>query len=130
MGEPRWRAPARAGAMALLAVRVGYGVGLMLAPERVTRAWLGADAQRPAAQVALRGLGARELALHGAALVAARKGRPVRGWLAVSAAGDVADIAATAVGRSGLPAGAARKTLVVAGASALASGAVATALGE
>ena len=41
----------------------------------------------------LRGLGAREIVVHGAAIAAALRGAPLRPFLAASAAGDVADIA-------------------------------------
>lgn len=55
------------------------------------------------------------------------RGGPVRPFLAASAACDVTDIAATASARRGLPDGAPLATLVVAGASAAISVAVAAA---
>ena len=55
--------------------------------------------------MALRGLGAREIVLHGVAIAAALRDRPVRPFLAASIAGDLADIAATVGGRRGLPDG-------------------------
>ena len=118
----------RLAAAAVLAVRIAYGGALVAAPERVTKRWLGNGARAPAATVGLRGLGAREVALHGAGLVAAVSGRPVRPWLAASVAGDVSDIAATAASGAGLPDGSPRATLAVAGASALLSAAVAAAV--
>ena len=55
---------------------------------------------RPATprEVALRGLGAREIGIHGAGIAAVLSGADVRPWLAVSIAGDLSDIAATAAG--------------------------------
>jgi len=119
---------ARIAASAVLALRVAYGAALVLAPARVTRSWLGPAGGEPPAAVAVRGLGAREVALHGAALVAAVRGRPLRGWLALSIGGDVSDIAATAAGRRGVPDKAPLATAAVAGASAAISAAVAAAV--
>jgi hypothetical protein len=115
----------RIAAVAVLGLRVAYGAGLIAAPGRLTRSWLGPVGATPPAAVALRGLGAREIAVHGAGLVALAQHAPVRPWLAASVAGDLADIASTAAARRGLPAGAAPKTLAVAGASALLTVAVA-----
>ena len=116
---------ARHAAAAVLAIRVAYGAGLLVAPARLTEAWLGPAAHDGPVQVPVRGLGARELVLHGAALADAVRGRPLRRWLAASIAGDMTDIAATAAARGGLPAGAAAKTACVAGVSALLSAVVA-----
>jgi hypothetical protein len=115
-------------AIAVLSARTAYGAGLIAAPERITAAWLGPAASTAPVQVPVRGLGAREAILHGAALAVALGGRPLRPWLAASIAGDLTDIAATAIGRHQLPPGVARKTLTLAGASALASATLAAAL--
>lgn len=117
---------ARQAAVAVAALRVAYGAALAAAPARTTRSWLGGDAARAGATVALRALGAREIVLHGGAIAAAASDAPVRPWLLASIGGDCADIAATFAARSGLPDGAAVKTLVVAGASAGLSAAVVT----
>jgi hypothetical protein len=87
-----------------------------------------ADHVHDPTRVALRGLGAREVLLHGGGLAATVRGGAVCPWLAASVAGDVADIASTAAGRRGLPDGAAPATLAVAGASALLSVAVGAAV--
>ncbi len=116
----------RTAALAVLSLRVAYGVALVAAPARLARSWLGPTSD--ATDVALRGLGAREMAVHGAALVAALRGAPLRPWLGVSLAGDLADIGSTAAGASGLPSGALPKTAAVAGASALMTAAVAAAV--
>jgi hypothetical protein len=104
----------------VLAVRVAYGVGLVLAPRRLGGPWLGPAASTAPTQVPLRALGIRETAWHVAALIALQRGRPLRPWLAGSLAGDLTDIAATVSGRGELPGGAAVKTGLVGGASALA----------
>jgi hypothetical protein len=111
--------------LGVLGARTAYGAGLLLVPDRLTRRWLGAGGRTPAAHVALRALGAREVALHGLALAAALRGAPVRPFLAASIAGDCADIAATFASRGGLPPRAAPATAAVAGASAAVSLAVA-----
>jgi hypothetical protein len=117
--------PARLAAIAVLGLRAAYGAALLLVPGRVTKQWLGPPAARPPAVVAVRGLAAREIAVHVAAIVEALRGAPLRPWLAVSITGDLADIAATAGGREGLPDKAPVKTAAVAGGSAAISAALA-----
>jgi hypothetical protein len=115
---------------AVLALRIAYGLALIAAPRRLTLRWLGPDAEGAPVQVALRGLGAREAILHSGALLALTRGAPIRPWLAASAAGDLTDVVATAVGRRGLPRGSARATLAVGGGAALVSAALAAAVGS
>jgi hypothetical protein len=107
--------------MTVLAARVAYGAALIAAPERLARRWLGPAAATGANEVPLRALGARELLLHAGALVAAAQGGSLRPWFAASIAGDLTDIAATAVARNELPDGAPRMTVLVGGGSALIS---------
>jgi hypothetical protein len=111
---------------AILALRVGYGLALLAAPAKVAgNRWLGPEARQAAAQVPLRGLGGREVAVHGLALVALFAGADVRPWLAASIAGDLSDIGVTVLAREGLPDGSAAATAAVAGGSALLSAAAA-----
>ncbi len=112
----------------VLGLRIVYGAALIIKPQRLALRWLGPDSGRAPTQVPLRGLGGREIALHTSAALAAMSGRPLRPWLAVSIAGDCADIAATVIGRDELPDGAPLATTVVAGASALISAALFVAL--
>jgi hypothetical protein len=101
-------------------LRIAYGVGLLVAPQRLARSWLGPTS--PATDVALRGVGVREIAVHGLLLGAAIADLPVRHLLAVSIAGDLGDIASTAAaGSAALPDGAIPKTAAAAGGSALLS---------
>jgi len=118
----------RTATFGLLGLRVLYGVALIAAPERLALRWLGPASGKPPTQVALRGLGAREIVVHGAAIAAATRNLPLRPFLAASVAGDLADIAATVAGRRGLPDGAAPATVAVAGGSALLTAALAAAV--
>ena len=118
----------RIAALTLLGLRVAYGAGLIAAPERLTKRWLGPATAKPPTQVPLRGMGAREIVVHGAAIAAVLRDAPLRPYLAASAAGDVADIVATVAGRRGLPDGAAPATLAVAGGSALLTAGLAAAV--
>ncbi len=117
--------PVRSAALTILALRVAYGAGLILAPERLAQRWLGSAAGLPPTQVPLRGMGAREIVVHGAAIAAVLQDAPLRPFLAASIAGDLADVVATVAGRRGLPDGAAPATVAVAGGSALLTAAIA-----
>ncbi len=122
--------PIKTAAVAVLGLRIAYGAGLIVAPARLARRWLGPDSERAPTQVPLRGMGAREIVLHGGGLAAAISGAPLRPWLGASIAGDLTDIASTVAGRRELPDGAVVATAVVAGASALLSAALVVALDE
>lgn len=115
-------------ALVVLGLRVAYGAALIVKPESVTKRWLGEHRETDAAKVALRGLGAREVVIHGAAIASALSGGPVRPFLYGSAIGDLSDVVATVAGREGLPSGSAPATLAVAGGSAALSAAVAAAI--
>jgi hypothetical protein len=120
---------ARQAAVAVAALRVAYGAALLITPSRTTKRWLGPDGQRAGGgQVAIRALGAREVAIHAGALAAAVAGAPVRPWLAASMAGDCADIASTFGAKPALPDGSPLATLAVAGGSAALTAAVAAGL--
>jgi hypothetical protein len=119
---------ARKGTIVVLALRIAYGAGLIVAPGRLGRRWLGPAANAAPTQVPLRALGAREIILHAGAVIAAVRGAPLRPWLAGSIVGDLSDLAATFAGRGELPKGSATATLVVGGSSALISAAAAAAL--
>lgn len=120
----------RLAALALLLLRIAYGVGLIAAPARLAKAWLGDAAESAPTRVPLRALGGREIAVHAAALHALARARPLRPWLTASIAGDMTDVLATAAGRRGLPERAASKTAAVAGGSALLTLALWRAAGE
>jgi hypothetical protein len=116
-------------AAGVLGFRVAYGLALLVAPGKVAGGrWLGPGARQPAATVALRGLGAREIALHGIALAALARGDAVRPWLAASICGDLADVGAAFASHAGLPDGSPAATAAVAGGSAALTAFVAAAL--
>jgi hypothetical protein len=133
MADPKQRRSAaiRALTVGTLSTRIAYGVALLVSPEKVAaNRWLGEGARRPDTQVPLRGLGTREIALHGLALVAYLRGAAVRPLLAASIAGDLTDIGATALAREGLPRGSAAATAAVAGGSLLLTAVVAVLVDE
>lgn len=88
-------------ARGLAAGRLGLGVALVAAPDASTRLWLGtASEDDPGRQVAVRGLGARDVVLGVGALVALRSGGDVRRavrWMEAGVVADLADAASTAV---------------------------------
>jgi len=95
---------ARAFAIATAAGRFGLGIALMLSPRRFGRRWIGADADRAGASLAVRATGARDAALGLGLLMAYRRGRPVRGWLEAAALTDAADFVSTIIAFRKLPA--------------------------
>jgi len=103
----------------LAAGRIAYGAALTLAPARAGGRWLGSHADDAGAQVALRGLGARDLALGAGALIALRSRQhgvaPI--WLAAQATADATDLASTLLARQRLPAGGVRAAVAIAGAA-------------
>jgi hypothetical protein len=108
---------ARTASIAFALGRIAFGAGLLAAPGRVASGWLAADARRPGTQVAVRGLGARDIALAAGLAASARAGDPVRPWLAACIACDAADIAST-LAETALPARARRGTVALAGTAA------------
>jgi hypothetical protein len=116
--------------IAVAAGRVVFGLALLGAPGRIGSSWLGPDGERPAAHVALRGLGARDIALAAGAGWAASRGRAVRPWLVAAVGGDFADIAATLAAGDALSQRSRTGTLLLAGGSAVACAALAAAVDE
>ena len=112
----------------MLGLRVAYGAALLAAPGRVTRSWLGPAGGEPPAAVAVRGLGAREVAMHAAAAVAAWRGQPVRPWLVHQHRRRPLRHRGHRRRPAKLPPKAAPATAIVAGASAAISAAVAAAV--
>ena len=108
--------------------RVALGAGLLLAPATLGRPWVGAVADRPGAQVVLRGFGARDIVLGGIALHLA--GHRPAGARALQACAlvDAVDAVATLAQRRDLPPLGATAVAVLAAAGAAAEVAVARAL--
>jgi hypothetical protein len=83
------------------AARVGFGVGLVLVPRRLTSVWLGPDSAAAGTQTVTRGLGARDIALGAGALAAADA--QLRPWVLAGIAADAADLVATVAAAGSLP---------------------------
>jgi hypothetical protein len=98
--------------------RALIGAALLAVPAPVTRLWTGDD--RPSTLVVGRGLGARDLALGAGALVALRRGRDARAWIAAGIAGDVADMGSSLAAGDALPRFGRIGTAALAGGAALA----------
>jgi hypothetical protein len=81
--------------------RIGFGIALVAAPERVTSPWLGSDAGHVGTQVVTRGLGARDVALGVGALLAPSS--QLRPWVAAAIAADAADLGGTLAAGDALP---------------------------
>lgn len=111
---------ARTAARALAAGRVALGIGLVVAPTRFTRGWIGGDAaSEPSVRVLARGLGIRDVILGAIALHTVDHPEVGPRWLRTCAAADAVDLLATAGARKALP------TAGVLGVGALAGGAAA-----
>ncbi|MDQ6834620.1 MAG: hypothetical protein M3016_00350 [Actinomycetota bacterium] len=111
--------PARAATTAVMGLRIAYGLGLITAPTRLARRWLGPAAATAPTRVPLQGLGTREIVLHSGVVLTALGDGDLRPWLVGSIAGDLTDVIATVVQRRELPPGAAMATVAVGGGSAL-----------
>jgi hypothetical protein len=83
--------------------RVALGAGLIAAPRALTAAWLGRVSRRPAAQVPIRAMGARDLAIGLGTAYAAGQGYGARPWLMAGIVSDVGDLLATLRARDDLP---------------------------
>ena len=86
---------------ALGLARAGFGVALVSQPERLTSSWIGRDASGRGTQVAVQGLGARDLVL-GLGLCGS-DGRDRQRWVAAGMLGDLADLTATLAAGRGVP---------------------------
>jgi hypothetical protein len=74
--------------------RVGVGAASLASPEPA-RAWAGDAVDDPGARIIVRAFAVRDAALGLGVLQAARKGRPMRTWVLLSAVADVVDAIAT-----------------------------------
>jgi hypothetical protein len=110
----------RGATIAFAGGRLAFGFGLIAVPDRTASGWLGSDAGRPPTQVAVRGLGARDIALSAGVAAGALGKGPVRPWLAACVACDLSDIAATVAAGDSLSSRARWGTIALAGAAAAA----------
>ena len=100
------------------ATRAAIGVALLAAPGPAAKRWLGDD--EPGAQVAVSGLGGRDLAIGlGTLWALGGRRRAPRAWLLAGGAADAADLVATIRSREGLSSAAVAGTAALAGGSAV-----------
>jgi hypothetical protein len=83
--------------------RVAVGLAILAVPARVGESWVGADGTTPGAQVALRGLGVRDVLIGMAQAHTASD--PERGyrWARTASLGDTVDLVATLAAAKHLP---------------------------
>ncbi|MFA9445483.1 hypothetical protein [Egicoccus sp. AB-alg6-2] len=82
----------------LAATRIGLGLALFVAPRQVARGWIGREADGAGTSAAVRGLGARDVALGVGMLAATGRDpdrRDLRRWIEAGIVADLADGAAT-----------------------------------
>jgi hypothetical protein len=102
------------------AARAAIGVALLAAPGPAAKRWLGDVAERPSAQVAISGVGARDLVLGlGTVWAAGGRKRGVRSWLIGSGVADTVDLVSTLRSREELTTAALIGTVALAGGSAV-----------
>lgn len=112
----------RTAAVVLSAGRVALGIGLLLAPERIGRGWIGPVATERSVEVLARSVGIRDVVLGaGGAAALLSGGDSARDWMLGAATADVGDLIATLLARDVLPANGVRGTAVLAGGSAVVS---------
>jgi hypothetical protein len=75
----------------LAAGRFAIGVLALLLPKTVGRGFLGSIVDAPGGTAAVRTIGGRDLALGAGALIADRRGRPLRGWVEAGVLVDLLD---------------------------------------
>jgi hypothetical protein len=118
-------APIRRATIAFAAGRIAFGIGLIAAPGKVAGGWIGSDANRGPVKIAVRGLGARDIALSAGMLATLDDADALAPWLAVTIASDLTDLAATlAAPEDALPGHARVGTVALAGAAAAAGAAL------
>ena len=106
-------------ARAAAGARTAIGVALLAAPGPAAKRWLGDVSERPGAQVAIAGLGARDLILGAGTLWAlSGRRRDPRPWLIGSAVADTTDLVSAVRSREGLTTASFVGTVAIAGGSA------------
>ena len=83
--------------------RVVLGAAALAAPRSFTRMWTGEGEGSTTLPMAVRGLGARDVAIGTGILVALENGGPVARWLEAGAVADAADAFATLTSWRQLP---------------------------
>lgn len=110
----------RAIAIGLSASRAAFGAAMVVAPERIGRAWIGRPGGDEPAAVLARSIGARDVAIGaGGALALLAGSEGARWWLLAQAGADLGDFVGTMLARERLPASGVRSTAALAGGSGL-----------
>lgn len=112
---------ARTAAQIIALGRIAYGSALVLAPERVGGAWVGAGAAAGAGTVALRGLGVRDVLMGAISLHTLDDVARGHRWIRTAGLADAVDALATGLAASRMPRQGAAAGLAVAGGTAVAS---------
>jgi len=108
----------RTTAIAISIGRVALGAGLIAAPERIARGWIGPVATERSVEVLARSVGIRDVVLGAGGAAALLGGHSAtRGWLLAAAVADVGDVVATLLAREVLPANGVRATAALASGS-------------
>lgn len=100
--------------------RVAIGLALFVAPRQAARRWVGDEVDETGTRMALRGLGARDVALGAGLLASLEDGASTDRWLEAGAVADLADAAAVVLARDERPTEVVLATLAVAGGAAAA----------
>lgn len=85
-------------ARALATGRIAVGLGLFIAPKRLSRIWLGREADGRFVTAVVRGLGARDVAIGVGTVVALSGDEPtedVERWVEAGIVGDLGDAVGT-----------------------------------
>jgi hypothetical protein len=77
------------------ALRVGLGVAMFVAPNRIAKAWTGEDDQSLPTTQAMRGMAIRDIAIGLGLVKAVELETSTRGWLEAAALADAGDALAT-----------------------------------
>ncbi len=83
--------------------RTAVGIVALLAPKLIGRVFLGSLVDAPGGTAAVRTIGVRDVALGAGALIADRRGRPLRGWIEAGVLVDALDAAVAVFAGKGLP---------------------------
>lgn len=108
-----WLMDPRTMASLLSLGRALFGAGLLLAPKRAGRGWIGVQSGEPVPQLLVRTVGARDVAVGMGAVMALRRGAPARGWLEAALLADLLDAAIALVYLRKLPLTGAAGTLML-----------------
>lgn len=83
--------------------RVVVGAAAFLAPRRFARAWTGERTETAVSSIAMRSLGARDVAIGLGTLFALERGAPVKHWIQAQVVADGSDALGTLANFRDLP---------------------------